>query len=45
MNDVVLAMYSDRLFMAAVGVYVLAMMLHAAEYALVRAPRAPAHGG
>ena len=33
MNDVVLAIYSDRLFMAAVGVYVLAMVLHAAEYA------------
>ena len=36
MNDVVLAMYSDRLFMAAVGVYVLAMALHAAEYAALR---------
>jgi cytochrome c-type biogenesis protein CcsB len=35
-NDVVLAMYSDRLFMAAVGVYVLAMALHAAEYAALR---------
>ena len=48
MNDVVLAMYSDRLFMAAVGVYVLAMVLHAAEYAALRAARAgdgaPAHG-
>jgi cytochrome c-type biogenesis protein CcsB len=38
-NDVVLAIYSDRLFMAAVGVYVLAMVLHAAEYALARAAR------
>ena len=28
-----LALYSDRLFMAAVGVYVLAMVLHGAEYA------------
>ena len=37
MNDVVLAIYSDRLFMAAVGVYVLAMVLHAAEYATLRA--------
>ena len=42
MNDVVLAIYSDRLFMAAVGVYVLAMVLHAAEYATLRAARAPA---
>ena len=41
-NDVVLAIYSDRLFMAAVGVYVLAMVLHAAEYATLRAARAPA---
>jgi cytochrome c-type biogenesis protein CcsB len=32
----VLALYSDRLFMAAVGVYVLAMVLHAAEYAIAR---------
>jgi cytochrome c-type biogenesis protein CcsB len=40
-NDVVLAIYSDRLFMAAVGVYVLAMVLHAAEYATLRAARAP----
>ena len=39
MNDVVLAIYSDRLFMAAVGVYVLAMVLHAAEYATLRAAR------
>ena len=38
MNDVVLAIYSDRLFMAAVGVYVLAMVLHAAEYAAPRRP-------
>jgi len=38
-NDVALAIYSDRLFMAAVGVYVLAMVLHAAEYATVRAAR------
>ena len=42
MNDVVLALYSDRLFMAAVGVYVLAMVLHAAEYAGGRAGRTPA---
>ena len=42
MNDVVLAIYSDRLFMAAVGVYVLAMVLHAAEYATLRAAHAPA---
>ena len=42
MNDVVLALYSDRLFMAAVGVYVLAMVLHAAEYAGARAGRTPA---
>jgi cytochrome c-type biogenesis protein CcsB len=40
-NDVVLAIYSDRLFMAAVGVYVLAMVLHAAEYATLRAERTP----
>jgi cytochrome c-type biogenesis protein CcsB len=38
-NDLVLALYSDRLFMAAVGVYVLAMVLHAAEYAAARAMR------
>jgi cytochrome c-type biogenesis protein CcsB len=31
-----LALYSDRLFMAAVGVYVLSMVLHGAEYALTR---------
>jgi cytochrome c-type biogenesis protein CcsB len=41
-NDVVLALYSDRLFMAAVAVYVLAMALHAAEYAAVRTRRVPA---
>jgi len=33
MINPVLAVYSDRLFMAAVGVYVLAMVLHAAAYA------------
>jgi cytochrome c-type biogenesis protein CcsB len=33
-----LALYSDRLFMAAVAVYVLAMALHTTEYALERAP-------
>jgi cytochrome c-type biogenesis protein CcsB len=32
-----LALYSDRFFMAAVGVYVLAMFLHAGEYAARRA--------
>ncbi len=42
MNDVVLAIYSDRLFMAAVGVYVLAMALHAAEYAALRSAHEPA---
>jgi cytochrome c-type biogenesis protein CcsB len=31
-----LALYSDRLFMTAVGVYVLAMFLHGAEYAARR---------
>jgi cytochrome c-type biogenesis protein CcsB len=36
------ALYSDRLFMAAVGVYVLAMVLHAVEYATTRAARTPA---
>ncbi|MDF3049281.1 MAG: c-type cytochrome biosis protein CcsB [Pseudonocardia sp.] len=45
MNDVVLALYSDRLFMAAVAVYVLAMALHAAEYAAARARRVPAAVG
>ncbi len=40
--DPVLALYSDRLFMAAVGVYVLAMVLHAAEYARTRAAAVPA---
>jgi cytochrome c-type biogenesis protein CcsB len=42
MNDLVFALYSDRLFMAAVGVYVLAMVLHAAEYAVARSGRVPA---
>jgi cytochrome c-type biogenesis protein CcsB len=42
MNDVVLALYSDRLFMGAVGVYVLAMVLHATEYAVARSARTPA---
>jgi cytochrome c-type biogenesis protein CcsB len=37
----VFALYSDRLFMAAVGVYVLAMVLHAAEYAIARSARVP----
>ncbi|MBW0092751.1 c-type cytochrome biogenesis protein CcsB [Pseudonocardia sp. KRD-184] len=34
-----LALYSDRLFMAAVGVYVLAMVLHAAEFAAARSAK------
>jgi cytochrome c-type biogenesis protein CcsB len=38
----VFALYSDRLFMAAVAVYVLAMVLHAAEYAVARSARTPA---
>ena len=46
MNDPVInpvfALYSDRLFMAAVAVYVLAMVLHAAEYAVARSARTPA---
>ena len=33
------ALYSDRLFMAAVGVYVLSMLLHGAEYAAARTAR------
>jgi cytochrome c-type biogenesis protein CcsB len=37
-----MALYSDRLFMAAVGVYVLAMVLHAAEYAISVSGRTPA---
>jgi cytochrome c-type biogenesis protein CcsB len=41
-NDLVFALYSDRLFMAAVGVYVLAMALHAAEFAAARSTRPPA---
>jgi cytochrome c-type biogenesis protein CcsB len=40
--DPVFALYSDRLFMAAVGVYVLAMVLHAAAYAADRTARAAA---
>jgi cytochrome c-type biogenesis protein CcsB len=36
----VLDLYSDRLFMAAVGVYVLAMVLHGIEYAAARAGKA-----
>jgi cytochrome c-type biogenesis protein CcsB len=40
-NDVLLALWSDRLFMAAVAVYVLAMVLHAAEFAAARAARTP----
>jgi cytochrome c-type biogenesis protein CcsB len=34
------ALYSDRLFMAAVGIYVLAMVLHGAEYAVQRSAKA-----
>jgi cytochrome c-type biogenesis protein CcsB len=34
-----LALYSDRLYMAAAGVYVLAMVLHGVEYAAERASR------
>jgi cytochrome c-type biogenesis protein CcsB len=34
-----MAVYSDRFFVAAVGVYVLAMVLHAVEYAAERAAR------
>ncbi|GAA3246632.1 c-type cytochrome biogenesis protein CcsB [Pseudonocardia petroleophila] len=34
-----LAQYSDLLFMAAVGVYVLAMVLHAAEFAAARSAK------
>jgi cytochrome c-type biogenesis protein CcsB len=34
------ALYSDRLFMAAVSVYVLAMVLHGAEYAVQRSAKA-----
>jgi cytochrome c-type biogenesis protein CcsB len=34
------ALYSDRLFMAAVSVYVLAMVLHGAEYAVHRSAKA-----
>ncbi len=41
MNDVLLALWSDRLFMAAVAVYVLAMVLHAAEFAAARTVRTP----
>ncbi len=40
--DPFLALTSDRLFLAAVGVYVLAMALHTAEYAAARAARVPA---
>ena len=42
-----LALYSDRLYMAAVGVYVLAMVLHGIEYATERAakPALVAAGG
>ncbi len=38
-DDRMIALYSDRLFMAAVGVYVLAMFLHAVEYAAARSRR------
>jgi cytochrome c-type biogenesis protein CcsB len=38
-NDLMMALYSDRLFMAAVGVYVLAMVLHAAQLAVARTAR------
>jgi cytochrome c-type biogenesis protein CcsB len=34
------ALYSDRLFMAAVSVYVLAMVLHGAEYAVQKSAKA-----
>lgn len=40
-----LALYSDRLFMAAVGVYVLAMVLHAAEFAAARSAKPVLVGG
>jgi cytochrome c-type biogenesis protein CcsB len=43
--DPLLALYSDRFFMAAVGVYVLAMVLHAAEYAALRSSRTAAMAG
>jgi cytochrome c-type biogenesis protein CcsB len=43
--DPVLALYSDRLFMAAVGVYVLAMVLHSVAYSGMRAPAPVAAGG
>ncbi len=43
--DPVLALYSDRLFMAAVAVYVLAMVLHAVEYPRTRAARVPVLAG
>lgn len=42
MNDVALSLYSDRLYMATVTVYVLAMVLHAVEFALTRNVRTPA---
>jgi cytochrome c-type biogenesis protein CcsB len=41
-NDALLALYSDRLFMAAVAVYVLAMVLHAVAYAVMRSAQVPA---
>lgn len=37
LND--LALYSDRLFMAAAGVYLLAMVLHALEYSVERSAK------
>jgi cytochrome c-type biogenesis protein CcsB len=40
-----LAHYSDRLFMAAVGVYVLSMVLHGVEYALTRSATPVLVGG
>jgi cytochrome c-type biogenesis protein CcsB len=40
-KDLATAVYSDWLFMSAAGVYVLAMVLHAAEFAVRRAARTP----
>lgn len=43
--DPTLSVFSDRLFMAAVGVYVLALLFHSAQFALARAGRVPVPAG
>ncbi|MGD9531087.1 MAG: c-type cytochrome biogenesis protein CcsB, partial [Pseudonocardia sp.] len=43
--DPTLSLLSDRLFMATVGVYVLALIFHSAQYALAAGRRVPVPAG